>query len=162
MKKLILCWLGIVSVWSCKSSSDPFEGIEALPMGIYDVQLYVLNGDTLYYRPSINKIEAGAFYIEPYRTKTDSISLITTVNRPGNLGQTVAENFHGLEKTRSGYKWSAAYRTDQEYWGKIQHDTLYQKKSLHSSGWITLPSNYQIKDATSPQLEGITIVATKR
>lgn len=162
MKKLILCLLGIVSVLSCKSSSDPFEGIEALPMGIYDVQVYVLNGDTLYYRPRINKIEAGAFYIEPYRTKTDSISLITTVNRPGNLGQTVIENFHGLEKTSSGHKWSAPYRTDKDYQGKIQNDTLYQKKSLQSSGWVTLPTNYQIKDATAPQLEGITIVATKR
>ena len=105
---------------------------------------------------------ATRFTTGPSISKIDSISLITTVNRPGNLGQTVAENFHGLEKTSSGYKWSGAYRTDKDYQGKIQHDTLYQKKSLQSLGWLALPNNYQIKDATSPQLEGLTIIATKR
>ncbi|MDQ1086659.1 hypothetical protein [Siphonobacter sp. SORGH_AS_1065] len=164
MKKLVLLFAGLFILYSCKSERDPFDGIEALKVGSFDVELYILNGDTLYLRQqNINKLHADYFHVTIYRTKEDSVTVSLSIsskteNYPGALSQMYSD----FKEIDGGATWSSAYNSADDYQGRIENDIFYQWQSSRAMGSLLLPKGYSFKEAEDPKLNGIRIVAKKQ
>ena len=164
MKTLLLLFAGLFVLSSCKSERDPFDRIEALTVGSFNVESYILNGDTLYSRQkSINKLQADDFTVTVYRTKQDSVTVSLSIhskteNYPGSLSQIYSD----FKEIDGGSTWSSAYHSDDDYQGRIENDVFYQWQSSKAMGSLLLPKGHTLKESEDPKLNGIRIVAKKQ
>ena len=162
MKKLVLLIAVILSLWSCKSERDPFNEQRIANIGDYDVDLYVINGDTLYSSLGINKIQADNITVSVLRNKADSVTVITKIQYSSGIpSQFIYQDYYGFKKTSKGSTWLSQDSDAGKYEGKIENNTFYQWQSFltSESRFFIYPVTYVLKEATDPSLRGVLIRA---
>lgn len=158
MKKLLLsvCFLGCLA---CQPKEEVFTDLAARAAGQYQIQAYVLNGDTLYTSKGVNKIGVSEFYIVLSRIKPDSVRLATVYRKQGEIARINLLKTVGVREINGTFQLSTNTATSSGYEGRIQGASLYERTL--GGGAVVVPTPYTWRKANDPALDGIIISAQK-
>ena len=158
MKKLLLS-VSFLGGLSCQPEEEPFTDVAARAAGQYQIQAYVLNGDTLYTSTGVNKIGVSEFYIVLGRIKPDSVRISTVYRKQGEPGIINLLKTAGVREVNGTFQLSTYSGTSSRYEGRIQGASLYERTL--GGGPVVVPTTYTWQKPNDPALEGIIISAQK-
>ncbi len=162
MKRLILLLL-LGSCIGCQTEIKKikFDDVAGRASGLYVVNLYVINGDTLYSSSGINKINAKEFYIDLGRQKSDSLQMSI---RFKEIGATSSSNFIkyvGVSETNGMFQLSLPGIASSDYEGTITNQIFRERTRLGKGGGFLIKPPIPFPTTSDPALEGVLIVAEK-
>jgi hypothetical protein len=160
MAKLLLP-LVLLSCLACQPKESVPNDVAARASGRFEVQTYVINGDTLYSNQGVNKIGVSEFYVLVDRKKSDSVRVGVVHKKIGDAGVTTHIKDVGVSERNGVFQLSAGYRTPAFYESEITTTTFFERSVNSGSSIFIVPLGYSIKKPNDPAQEGIIISARK-
>ena len=158
MKKLLLS-VSFLGCLACQPKEEVFTDPAARAAGQYQIQAYVINGDTLYTNTGVNKIGVSEFSIVLGRIKPDSVRLATVYRKQGEPGRINLLKTVAINEVNGTFQLSTNTITSSRYEGRIQGASLYERTL--GGGAVVVPATYTWRKPNDPALEGIIISAQK-
>lgn len=157
MKKWILLLL-LGSCLGCKQRMM-FDDMAARLSGQYVVESYIINGDTLYARGRINKIDIKEFFIYIDRKAPDSLYIVTSYKFIGEKdNNTRFTRNAGVKEVNGSFQLS----NSSGYESSITDHTFHERTGLgKGADIIIIPPSFAIPTTSDPDLEGFFITAHK-
>lgn len=149
-----------MGLFSCDRTELP-DDAAARAAGEYQVQSYVINGDTLYGAGRIDKIGLSKFYISVGRKTADSLNVRLTIQKTADAGQIVFSRKVGFREAGGAYELHLPQTTPNDYQSSINHGVFEEKTVLGGLAFMVLPPSYSLPEPQDPALRGVWIHARK-
>ncbi len=149
-----------LALFACDSTELP-DDAAARAAGDYQVQSYVVNGDTLYSAGRTDKIGLSKFYISVGRKTADMLYVRLTVQKIGDPGVMAFVRKVGFREAGGTYELNLPQTTPDDYQSSISQGLFEEKTALGAFAFIMLPPLYSLPEPRDPALRGVRIQARK-
>ncbi len=149
----ILLLLAFTSFFGCQPKNEPSD-VAARASGTYTVQLYVVDGDTLYSTSSKNKLGVSSFYIGVNRKASDTVIVSygrnassLYVSNPNNLPLS-GERVVRVDEMNGNFRLSNGTRPPFVYESTIEGNRFYERTTGYNVD--SLEARWRLDSLKSP------------